>query len=144
VHGYYHATPGGSAFTSYQWDTINEQLSTVKTMISDITGEEAEFFRPPYGVIRESDMGKIADILSLVPVGWTIDTLDWSIRDSDELYEKTIAQIARRGKGIVLMHDIHNQSRRMLLRLLPWLKAEGYTVVSPQRLLDAYQELSAQ
>jgi LDH2 family malate/lactate/ureidoglycolate dehydrogenase len=44
-------------------------------------------------------------------VGWTIDTLDRSTKDPEQLYQKIIEMIRRRGKGIVLMHDIHPQSR---------------------------------
>ena len=74
-----------------------------------------------------------------MPVGWTIDTLDWSTKNPDELFEKTIALIKQRGKGIVLMHDIHDQSRLASKRLVKWLADNGYTVVSPERMTKAYR-----
>ena len=81
----------------------------------------------------------IASGLGLVPVGWTIDTLDWSTKDPDLLFKKTVAMIQQRGKGIVLMHDIHPQSRTAALRLVKWLGANGYKAVSPERLTAAYE-----
>ncbi|MFA6434847.1 MAG: hypothetical protein WCW52_09145 [Elusimicrobiales bacterium] len=76
----------------------------------------------------------------LIPVGWTIDSLDWSTKDPDTLYRKTMALIQQRGKGIVLMHDIHPQSRTASKQLVKWLADHGYKVVSPERMAEAYNK----
>jgi effector-binding domain-containing protein len=47
--------------------------------------------------------------------------------------------IKERGKGIILMHDIHPQSREVSRRLLVWLKENNYKVVSPDRITRAFK-----
>ncbi|MDD5210685.1 MAG: hypothetical protein PHV36_14960 [Elusimicrobiales bacterium] len=80
---------------------------------------------------------------SLKKVSWdspgTIDTLDWSTKDPETLFQNTIAMIKQCGKGIVLMHDIHPQSRAASRRLVNWLAVNGYKVLSPERLTQAYK-----
>jgi len=116
-----------------------EQLGGVKSSITAAAGRKPVFFRPPYGIITPDALLALDSELNLVPVGWTIDTLDWSTKNPDELFEKTIALIKQRGKGIVLMHDIHDQSRLASKRLVQWLSDNGYTVVSPERMTKAYR-----
>jgi len=139
VHGYWHATEAGKPFTSMTTGEIVRQLGGVKTSISAASGAKPGFFRPPYGIITPEALRAIDSDLDLVPVGWTIDTLDWSTKDPEELFQKTVAQIQKRGKGIVLMHDIHDQSRLASKRLVKWLADNGFKVVSPERMTRAYR-----
>lgn len=139
VHGYHHATESGKPFTALSTAETLRQLGGVKNGIAAAGGGAPRFFRPPYGIISPGALDAITSELGLIPVGWTIDTLDWSTKDPGELFDKTVAQIRRRGKGIVLMHDIHPQSRTAAKRLVKWLADNGYTVVSPDRLAKAYR-----
>ena len=139
VHGYYHATEQDKPFTDYPTETILSQVGKVSGMISGVTGAKPAYFRPPYGIITADALLAVASDLDLVPVGWTIDTLDWSTKDPEALYANTISMIQKRGKGIVLMHDIHPQSRTAAANLVKWLAENGYKVVSPDRLAQAYK-----
>ena len=139
VHGYWHATEAGKPFTALSTAQIIRELGGVKASISGATGAKPGFFRPPYGIITPEALRAIDSELDLVPVGWTIDTLDWSTKDPEELFQKTIDQIKKRGKGIVLMHDIHDQSRLASKRLVKWLADNGYKVVSPGVMTRAYR-----
>ena len=139
VHGYNHATASGKPFTALSLGETLKQLGNVNTSIASAVGKKSSFFRPPYGVISPEAVRAIYSDLGLVPVGWTIDTLDWSTKDPETLYQNTISMIAKRGKGIVLMHDIHPQSRTAAKRLVKWLAENGYKVVSPERLVQAFK-----
>ncbi len=139
VHGFYHATSAGKPFTAIPWETVRKHLVDTKNLIKSITGNEAVFFRPPYGIIRAEDLRRIESELNLIPVGWTIDSLDWSIKSADELFIKITSLIKQRGKGILLMHDIHPQSRAVVPRLVTWLRENGYKVVGPERLIDGFR-----
>lgn len=139
VHGYNHAAAGDKPFTAMSTAEAARQIGGVKASIKDATGAPVKFFRPPYGIITVDQLKAVDSELGLVPVGWTIDTLDWSTKDPDELFNKTVAMLQQRGRGIVLMHDIHAQSRTASKRLVGWLAANGYTVVSPDRLAQAYR-----
>ncbi|HNW43019.1 MAG TPA: polysaccharide deacetylase family protein [Elusimicrobiales bacterium] len=139
VHGYYHATANEKPFTAMTTKAIIEQLGGVADTITAAAGQKPAFFRPPYGIITAEALRATDSQLGLTPVGWTIDTLDWSTKDPDQLYANTISMIQKRGKGIVLMHDIHSQSRAAAAKLLKWLADNGYKVVSPDRLAQAYK-----
>ena len=139
VHGYFHATEAGKPFTAYSTQKILSELGGVAGTITSATGVKPGLFRPPYGIIAPDAMKAVTGELGLIPLGWTIDTLDWSIKSPDELYAKTIAMIKERGKGIVLMHDIHPQSREVSRRLQTWLKDNNYKVVSPERITQAFK-----
>ena len=139
VHGYHHATETGKPFTAYTTEHTLDQLGQVAGAIVSATGVKPELFRPPYGVIGADALKAVISDLNLVPLGWTIDTMDWSIKSPDELYAKTIASIKQRGKGIILMHDIHPQSRATAKRLLQWFKENNYKVVSPDRIVRAFR-----
>lgn len=139
VHGYNHATAAGKPFTALSTEETLKQLGGVSASITAATGKKPMFFRPPYGIISPEALRAISSDLGLTPVGWTIDTLDWSTKDPEALYQNTISMIKQRGKGIVLMHDIHPQSRTALKQLLKWLAANGYKVVSPERMNTAFK-----
>lgn len=139
VHGYNHATPAGKPFTALSTVETLRQLSGVDASINAATGKKPGFFRPPYGIISPAALGSIASDLKLTPVGWTIDTLDWSTKDPDELFNRTVSLLRERGKGIVLLHDIHPQSRTAARRLVKWLAENGYRAVPPERLTRAFK-----
>lgn len=140
VHGYWHATESGKPFTALSGAETLRQLGGVKNSISGATGVAPKFFRPPYGIISPEVLRSITSDLGLIPVGWTIDTMDWSTKDPGQLFEKTVSMIKQRGRGIVLLHDIHPQSRTAAKRLVKWLADNGYTVVSPDRLAQAFRK----
>ncbi|MDA8132950.1 MAG: polysaccharide deacetylase family protein [Elusimicrobia bacterium] len=139
VHGYWHATENGKPLTAYSTGKILEQLRGVKETIGRASGSTPAFFRPPYGIITPEAVKALDSELGLVPVGWTVDTLDWSTKDPEQLFQNTISLIQKRGKGIVLMHDIHPQSRTAVKRLVKWLAENGYRTVSPERMVEAYR-----
>jgi len=139
VHGYNHAAAGDKPFTAMSTEEARRQMGGVKGTIWETTGAPVKFFRPPYGIITVEQLKAADSELGLIPVGWTIDTLDWSTKDPDALFNKTVSMIQQRGKGIVLMHDIHAQSRTASKRLVKWLAENGYKVVSPDRIVKAYR-----
>ncbi|MFA5161081.1 MAG: polysaccharide deacetylase family protein [Elusimicrobiales bacterium] len=142
VHGYFHATPDdrGNPYTSLDWDTVQFDIKGGIERVTEATGKAPRFFRPPYGSLRPEDAKKIYRKLKLIPVGWTIDSEDWKTKNPGELFSKLTSMIRQRGKGIVLMHDVHPQSRAVVVKLLPWLKDNGFTVVPPARLKQAFAQ----
>ncbi|KAF0125102.1 MAG: polysaccharide deacetylase [Elusimicrobia bacterium] len=139
LHGYWHATETGKPFTAYSTSQAMADLQKTAGLIKNATGKDPAFFRPPYGIISPAALRDAIDELGVTPMGWTIDTLDWSTRNPDELFEKTVSLISKRGKGIVLMHDIHPQSVQVNVRLIQWLKDNGYKVVNPETATRAFR-----
>ena len=90
--------------------------------------ETAPFFRYP-GLHDSRALNLYLKSRAIAPLSIDIDSRDWSYRRSDRLYRHTLRQIIRRGRGIVLMHDIQPVTARMLPRLLASLKQRGYSIV---------------
>jgi peptidoglycan/xylan/chitin deacetylase (PgdA/CDA1 family) len=139
LHGYWHATETGKPFTRYSTEQVLADLGRTADLIKTATGKAPSFFRPPYGIIAPQALRAAIDRFGVTPMGWTVDTLDWSTKDPDELFEKTTSLIRQRGKGIVLMHDIHPQSVRVNARLIKWLGDNGYKVVNPEAAVRAFR-----
>jgi peptidoglycan/xylan/chitin deacetylase (PgdA/CDA1 family) len=88
----------------------------------------APFFRAPYlSITRDVER----HVLSRGQMVWSIDadSLDWTFTTADKLIERSISELERVGKGILLMHDIKAVTVRALPTLLARLKQRGFRVV---------------
>ncbi len=59
-----------------------------------------------------------------------IDSKDYFTVKPAVVLERTMEELHRRGRGIILMHDIHQRTAIMLPGLLNRLEKEGYKVVT--------------
>ena len=88
----------------------------------------APFFRYPY----LSSSKQTVDYLRSRNIGQfavDIDSLDWRIHNSKALINKVMTGLKARGRGIILMHDIHKSTADALPELLSQIKAAGFKVV---------------
>lgn len=60
--------------------------------------------RPPYGATNRR-VGKDIRALGLVPVLWTIDSMDWSGGGPAQIASRVLGALHRKGTNIVLQHD---------------------------------------
>ena len=58
-----------------------------------------------------------------------VDSFDFKIQPPVVLVKSIISKLDKKGKGIVLMHDIHKNTAKALPLLLTELKANGYKIV---------------
>src|SRR5262249_38683176 len=54
---------------------------------------------------------------------------DWKHISSDKVLQKALERLEAKGRGILLLHDIHDRTVAALPRLLKELKARGYKIV---------------
>ena len=85
-------------------------------------------FRFP-GLGRNKALDKFVADNGLISMSVDIDSTDWHRITPEEVLRRTLTRIEARGKGIVLMHDIHARTVAMLPDLLRQLKDRGYKVV---------------
>ncbi|MEI9901664.1 MAG: polysaccharide deacetylase family protein [Hyphomicrobium sp.] len=77
-----------------------------------------------------------------------IDSFDFKGGKADALIKRIMANLEKRGKGIILMHDIQPHTAQAMPELLKQLKAGGYKVVqmvskAPIQTLPEFDELIA-
>ena len=58
-----------------------------------------------------------------------IDSFDFKPQPAEHIVKSVMAKLEKRGKGIVLMHDIHKTTAKAVPLLLAELKAKGYKIV---------------
>ena len=58
-----------------------------------------------------------------------IDSLDYKIRSTKRLVRRLMSRLAKKGKGIILLHDIQPTTAKAMPKILNRLKAGGYKIV---------------
>ena len=106
-------------------EEIKEDYLKVNSIYKEITNKDLKLFRPPYGINKDT-YGNTSVIL------WSLDTLDWKIRNSDYIVNTVLNNIS--DGDIVLFHDSYNTTIDAVEKLLPILYKKGYQIVSVSNL----------
>ena len=73
-------------------EKFRDELIKTNEILKEITGEEVQYVRPPYGSWDKS----FEKELNMFPVLWTVDPLDWSSRNVGRITERKSS--ARQGR----------------------------------------------
>lgn len=109
-------------------DDAQAEIDRGLKAIHDILGFITPFFRFPYGAktnytktyLKQNDTSAFY---------WNMDTLDWKIKNPEDLFDYAIEQIETAGGGIVLFHDVQPQTIVMMPAFLRELKARKFKPV---------------
>lgn len=120
-------------------EEIRNEISETTRLIKDITGFDADLFRPPYGEYNERILTILSEEGYRYTVMWTVDSHDWA----KELNETMITEdyVIRRvlenasDGGIVLMHVGGYETVNALPEIINGLMAEGYSLVKVKEML---------
>ncbi len=100
----------------------------VQTALAPIGGTDTPFFRFPY--LAQTPLIRAAlEQQSYIPIGAQMDSDDYFTTSPQRLLRRILRELDHTGRGIILMHDIHERTALMLPRLLEALIARHYTVV---------------
>jgi peptidoglycan/xylan/chitin deacetylase (PgdA/CDA1 family) len=88
----------------------------------------APFFRPPYLAITK-DVEKFLYSRGQMVWGIDADSNDWTFATANRVVERSISELEKAGKGILLLHDIKPATARALPLLLAELKRRGFRIV---------------
>jgi peptidoglycan/xylan/chitin deacetylase (PgdA/CDA1 family) len=109
-----------------------DEINKGQKAVSLATHVEPGFFRFPY-LADTQLLRRAAAREDLVVLDVQIDSKDYFSVSPAAVATRTMTALRAQGKGIILLHDIHNRTVAMLPALLTQLKAEGYKVVSLHR-----------
>lgn len=143
LHSYHHdwlfALRGGRR--------VQHDLERGVAVLQRLTGQRPALFRPPIGHTNPI-IGRIADALELVIVGWTIGGRDgWSGARAEDVVMRVRREL--RDGAIILLHDAPESgdrepaALRALPRILDAISARGLDVVPLAHWLDAGQQAPA-
>ena len=106
-----------------------EEIRETADWIEAVTGKRPEYIRPPYG----SWSTELQERVSMTPVFWDVDTLDWKNRNTARIVKHICKNAAVH--TVVLMHDAYQTSVDAALETIDTLTAEGYTFVTIEECL---------
>ena len=105
-------------------DTFKEELVKTSELIEELTGQEVQYVRPPYGTWDK----KFEKELNMFPVLWTIDPLDWCSDNVAVIVQKVTSKAKE--NSIILLHDEYKTTVTAALQIIDELQKEGYEFVT--------------
>lgn len=109
-------------------DKVDSGEVEIQQALAPVHGKVAPFFRFPYlaqtRLLRTSLVEQ-----GLVVFDVDVDSLDFKKDSSEVVMARTLRRLDAAGKGIILFHDIHARTARLMPDFLRALKERGYKVV---------------
>ena len=115
--------------TSLPKEEAEEEILAVSSLVEELTGNGTSYVRPPFGIWDP----ELEEELDMIPVLWTIDTLDWTTQNVDWIVEKTVQDAGE--SDIILMHDSYESTVQAAERIIRRLKAEGFEFVTVDQVI---------
>lgn len=106
-------------------DEIEKGISGVRRAVG---GPISPFFRFPYLRDSQSTLAHLAS-RNIAVFSTDVDSFDFKRQTPDQLVQAIMKRLDKKGKGILLMHDIQPHTAKAMPSLLAALKAGGYKIV---------------
>ncbi len=140
----------GHTLGNHSWDhkdlaklssaDVKADLARVQAAVDKALGYhyELEQFRPPYGSM-DAEVKEVARKNADAAILWNVDSNDWRYKDDDKKILANVfegaSSIYARG-GVILFHDIHPQTVRVLDDVIARLKKENFKIEKSEKFLE--------
>ncbi len=115
--------------TTLSLEEARAEILETSELIEELTGQGTEYVRPPFGTWNPD----LEDDLDLIPVMWSIDTLDWTTENVDRIVKQVTEEASE--NDIILMHDSYESTVQAVERIIPLLQAEGFEFVTVDQVI---------
>ena len=123
-HTYHHVE-----ITKVSNEAAYQEIMDADQEIYSITGKHTEYMRPPFGLWQRD----LELELEVMPFMWTVDPLDWTTENVDEIVNKVVTEAEE--NDIILLHDCYKSSVEAALRIVDILAERGFEFVTVDELL---------
>ena len=123
-HTYHHVE-----ITKVSDEEAKKEILDTNKVITSITGKSVEYMRPPFGLWQRN----LEMEIEVLPVMWTIDPLDWTTENVDEIVNKVVTEAEE--NDIILLHDCYYSSVDAALRIIDILQKKGFEFVTVEQLI---------
>ena len=123
-HTYHHVD-----VTKITNERAKEEVWKTNDILEQITGEESEYMRPPFGSWQK----ELELEVGMLPVMWSIDTLDWTTKNVSQIVNNVVTDAEE--NDIILMHDCYDSSVEAALQIIDILQKAGFEFVTVDKLL---------
>lgn len=114
---------------------IRKEIERTHQLIKEISGQEANLFRPPFGEYSNKVI-KAIEGCGYKVIQWSIDSLDWKEIGRDALVKRVTKNLHE--GAIVLFHNNGQYTAEALPEIIEYFKEEGYQIVPISELI--YQQ----
>jgi peptidoglycan/xylan/chitin deacetylase (PgdA/CDA1 family) len=91
-------------------------------------GKIAPFFRFPY-LLKPPPLVSYLGERNIAIFSADIDSRDFKLHKPEDVIKSVMTQLEKRGRGIVLLHDLHHNTAEAVPELIHQLKDGGYKIV---------------
>lgn len=123
-HTYHHVQ-----ITTLPMEQACEEIDRTNQLIEELTGQGTEYVRPPFGTWNKG----LESELDMIPVMWTIDTLDWTTENVDSIVNQVVKNAGE--NDIILMHDSYQSTVQAVERIIALLRANGFEFVTVDEVI---------
>lgn len=120
-------------FDMYRSKTMLTDMQQATDTVAGITGVRPTLFRPPYGVMNPN-LKKAILKGRYTPVGWSVRSLDTSIKDKEKLLFRITDKL--QAGDIILLHDSMEITASILPDLITAIKAKGFGIERLDKMLN--------
>ena len=122
-------------FDFFTQNNMVREIRTTNRAVEKLIQKRMFFFRPPYGVTTPV-LNKAVKLSKVIPVGWSLRTLDTISRDPDKLIKK-VKDNLREG-DIILLHDTGRVTAEALPGIIHNIREKGFKIVRVDELLKLH------
>ncbi len=105
---------------------MKEEIYKTNNLISELTGKQMKFFRPPYGVTTPV-LAKVVKETGMFAVGWSVRTFDTAAKDNKEKIRRKLKNI--NPGDIILFHDHVQCLPEVLDEFIVEMKSESVNII---------------
>ncbi|MBZ4653675.1 MAG: polysaccharide deacetylase [Peptococcaceae bacterium] len=113
-------------------EKIRQELLDNAKHITEVTGQKPYLFRPPFGAYNNRVI-TIARELNMIPIQWSVDSLDWQNLTANQIIERVTKRI--HPGSIVLFHNDGTNTPQALEPIIQYLHNQGYSIVPISELI---------
>ena len=124
VHSYEHVN-----LSNLTDQAAMEQVDKTDQIIFGLTGEHAQYIRPPYGCWKCN----LDYETKMIEVLWDVDPLDWKTDNSSVIAKRVMDKVQE--NDIILLHDASESSVNAAFLIIDELQGEGYSFVTVEELI---------
>ena len=111
---------------------MRSEIARTQKIVEKTSGAPVEVFRSPYGA-RTPQIDATANELGMIQVLWSLESGDSAGAAWDAMLSKIKATL--KPGDIILFHENRGQTQKVINRLVPWMKKNGWRSVSVPEML---------
>ncbi len=104
-------------------EMIYRELTDCIDAVTEITGQQVRYFRPPYG-LYDNNVAEQARQAGVQIVLWNVDPKDWRDKNAEKIVAGVLSQAD--DESIILLHDLDMQTVYATRTIIRSLRQRGY------------------